>query len=228
MCGRYTLSQAGDLPAVFEISETRIPPRFNIAPTQEVPVIRLSETNERSLDTLRWGLIPSWTRNPAKVPSLINARSETAGKKPAFRDAFRKRRCLVPADGFYEWKNLPGRKQPYLVRMSDRSLFAFAGIWESFHNELGQELQTFTILTCKPNDVVASIHDRMPVIMPRQDYSTWLDPVATDCDLRSLLVPYPSGQMAAYPVSRLVNSPRNDMPACMEAVDEPTTLFGDS
>lgn len=228
MCGRYTLSQTGELPAVFEISEIRIPPRFNIAPTQEVPIVRISENNQRQLDIFRWGLIPSWTRDAVRASSLINARSETAESKPAFREAYRRRRCLVPADGFYEWKSLAGAKQPYLVRMSNLSLFAFAGLWESLRRGAGKELHTFTILTCQPNDLVAGIHNRMPAILPRETYDRWLDPATLSCELKSLLAPYPGDQMSAFPVGRLVNSPRNDVPDCMEPLDEPRSLFEES
>ena len=214
MCGRYVLSQTGELPAVFEISEIRIPPRFNIAPTQEAPVIRLSEDDRRHLDTLRWGLVPSWSKDSAIGSRMINARSETAARKPAFRGAFRHRRCLVPADGFYEWKRLPEGKQPYFIGMSDRSLFAFAGLWESF-----DELETFTILTCEPNERLSGLHNRMPVILPRETYDSWLDPRTGGEDLQSLMTPYAASNMTTYPVSRLVNNPRNDLPACIEPVD---------
>jgi putative SOS response-associated peptidase YedK len=219
MCGRYVLNQTGQLPAVFEISEIHIPPRFNIAPTQQVPVVRITEDRTRHLDSLRWGLIPSWSKDPTIASRLINARSETVDKKPAFREAFRQRRCLVPADGFYEWKRLPGGKQPYFIGMSDRSLFAFAGLWEYF-NWKGNELESFTILTCEPNDLVSKLHERMPVILPRTSYASWLNPETESKSLHSLLAPYPATQMTTYPVSKLVNSPRNDVPACIEPFDE--------
>lgn len=224
MCGRYTLTQTGQLPAVFEISEIRIPPRFNIAPTQSVPVVRLSEDRGRFLDCLSWGLVPSWAKNPSMGARMINARSETVEKKPSFRDAFRRRRCLVPADGFYEWKKLSGGKVPHFIGMSDRSLFAFAGLWES-NNRGDHQLETFTILTCQPNDLLAEIHDRMPVILPCEHYGRWLDPSSDAGLLNSLLAPYPAKEMTTYPVSRLVNSPRNDGPACIEPVDHPPSLF---
>ena len=224
MCGRYTLTQTGQLPAVFEISEVRIPPRFNIAPTQEVPVVRLSEERGRYLDSLKWGLVPGWAKDPSIGARMINARSETVDKKPSFRDAFRQRRCLVPADGFYEWKKLPRAKQPYFIGMGDRSVFAFAGLWECFERA-DQELETFTILTCEPNTLLSNIHDRMPVILPRETYSAWLDPKTDPTDLSSLLIPYPAVNMTSFPVSKLVNSPRNDTPHCIEPVDPPSSLF---
>jgi len=151
---------------------------------------------------------------------MINARSETVAKKPAFRAAFQQRRCLVPADGFYEWKKLTGGKQPYFVGMSDRSLFAFAGLWESFG-----DLETFTILTCEPNNFLSELHDRMPVILSRQSYGSWLDPETDSKELHAMLAPYPAEEMTIYPVSRLVNSPRNDVPACIERVEPDPSLF---
>jgi putative SOS response-associated peptidase YedK len=225
MCGRYTLTQTGQLPAVFEISEIRIPPRFNIAPTQEVPVVRLSDEKGRYLDSLKWGLVPRWSKDPSLGARMINARSETVEKKPSFREAFRQRRCLVPADGFYEWKKSPGSKQPYFIGMSDRSVFAFAGLWEYFSKD-GRELETFTILTCKPNNLLSEIHDRMPVILPRESFSSWLDPRRDSSSLKSLLAPYSAEEMTAYRVSRLVNNPRNDVPECVEPVDRLPSLFG--
>jgi putative SOS response-associated peptidase YedK len=225
MCGRYTLAQTGQLPMVFEISEIRIPPRFNIAPTQEVPVVRLSREKGRYLDSLKWGLVPHWSKDSSVGARMINARSETVEKKPSFRDAFRQRRCLVPADGFFEWKKAPGGKQPYFIGMSDRSLFAFAGLWEYFARA-GEELETFTILTCEPNALLSQIHDRMPVILARQSYGRWLDPDTDAKILHSLLAPYPAEEMTTYPVSKLVNSPRNDVPACIERADRPPSLFG--
>ena len=225
MCGRYVLSQTGNLPSVFEISETRIPPRYNIAPTQQAPVVRLDSDDRRRLDNLRWGLVPPWAAKPGSGPPLINARSETVSRKPAFRDAFSSRRCLVPANGFYEWKKTPGGKQPHWIGLSDQSLFAFAGLWESYQ-QAGSELESFTIMTCDANNLVAEIHDRMPVILAQENFESWLDPGARSTDLHPLLTPFPAHLMKTFQVSRLVNSPRNDDARCIEPYDEvPPPLF---
>jgi len=214
MCGRYTLTLAGLVPDFFEISETRINPRFNIAPTQEAPVVRLSESGERELKELRWGLVPHWFKGPPKGSLMINARSEGLAEKPAFRDAFRKRRCLVPADGFYEWAKAGPGKQPYYFRMKDRTLFAFAGLWDRCRLE-GEVLETFTIVTCPPNSAVAPFHDRMPVILPRSAFDGWLKGPPAAPDVGDLLVPCDPELMESFAVSTLVNSPTNDRPECI-------------
>jgi putative SOS response-associated peptidase YedK len=163
---------------------------------------------------LRWGLVPSWADDPGIGARMINARSETAPEKPSFRSAFRRRRCLIPVDGFYEWKRENGSKQPYYFRIDGGRPFAFAGLWESWNKD--GEIRSCTILTTTANDLVEEIHERMPVILPRDRYDAWLDPEAEGEELAALLVPYPGDDLEAYPVSRFVNSPGNDDPRCIE------------
>jgi putative SOS response-associated peptidase YedK len=221
MCGRYTLrkpsreiAEAFDVPEVFEF-----PPRFNIAPTQGVPVVRLApDRAARGLDLLHWGLIPSWADDPAIGSRMINARAETVATKPAFRHAFKAKRCLVVTDAFYEWRKVDGRKQPYLIHLKDDRPFAFAGLWESW-NKGGEPIESCTIITTEANELMAPIHDRMPVIVPESAYDLWLDTVVKDPGkLQPLLVPFPAEEMEAYPVSTLVNNPRNDVEECMKRV----------
>ena len=216
MCGRYTLTSPVDrLAEAFDLDEVRSEPSasFNVAPTQEVATV-LAENGARRLEMLRWGLVPSWADDPAIGSRMINARSETAPEKPSFRSAFKRRRCLIPADGFYEWKREEGGKQPFYMRMKDGRPFAFAGLWEEWHDEL----RTCAILTTSPNAVAAPIHNRMPVILPAENYGAWLDPEAEKEELVSLLVPYEGDDLEAYPVSRFVNSPRNNDERCIEPV----------
>ena len=218
MCGRYTLKTPVEELAEefgFEASSVELPPNYNVAPTQEVAAV-LEEDGKRRLELLRWGLIPSWADDPSIGSRMINARSETAPEKPSFRRAFRERRCLIPADGFYEWQRTNGAKQPYYIRMKEGRPFAFAGLWESWKDDGGPEIRSCTILTTKPNALAAEIHDRMPVILPAGSYDAWLDPETGRDELYGLLAPYPEDEMEAYPVSRLVNSPQNNDPRCIE------------
>jgi putative SOS response-associated peptidase YedK len=217
MCGRYTLTTPVERLAQefgFDASSVELPPNYNVAPTQQVAAV-LEEGGERHLELLRWGLIPSWADDPSIGSRMINARSETAPEKPSFRRAFRERRCLFPADGFYEWWRTNGAKQPYYIRMKEGRPFAFAGLWESWKDD-GPEIRSCTILTTGPNDLLAEIHDRMPVILPAGSYDAWLDPEAGRDELYGLLAPYPEDEMEAYPVSRFVNSPQNNDPRCIE------------
>ena len=216
MCGRYTLSTpAGRLAEEFQLDSTvEIPPSYNVAPTQQVAAV-LEDEGGRRLEMLRWGLVPSWADDPDIGARMINARSETAPEKPSFRSAFRRRRCLIAADGFYEWKREDGGKQPYYFRMQDGRPFAFAGLWESW-DKGGGELLTCTILTTRPNSVLEGIHDRMPVILPHDAYNAWLDPDADREELGELMIPYPGDDLETYPVSRFVNSPRNNDERCIE------------
>jgi putative SOS response-associated peptidase YedK len=221
MCGRFTLRTTGKAVADFfglrEIPELLA--RYNIAPTQPVAAVRVSQHHAgRELAMLRWGLIPAWAADPAIGNRMINARADTVATKPAFRKAFRQRRCLIVADGFYEWKKLNGRKQPYYIRLQDGGPFAFAGLWE--HWDRGDRpIDSCTILTTDANELVGSIHDRMPVILDPGDYNLWLDPDIEDAKrLEPLLVPYRSEAMAAYPVSTMVNNPKADDPRCIEPV----------
>lgn len=224
MCGRFTLrASARTIAEQFGLLEVgTIPPRYNIAPTQPVAAVRLdpeAQLPDRQLVWLRWGLVPSWARDARIGAGLINARAESAGQKPAFRAALRRRRCLVLADGFYEWQRVGARKQPYFIRLRDDRPFAFAGIWESWEGPEHSALATCAILTTEPNELMAPIHDRMPVILAPEDYTAWLDPtIQTPESLRRLLRPYPSDAMLAYPVSPYVNDPRNDTPQCIAPV----------
>ncbi|MGH6960565.1 MAG: SOS response-associated peptidase, partial [Dongiaceae bacterium] len=181
---------------------------YNAAPSQNLPVVRLDRDGRRELALLRWGLIPSWARDPAIGYRTINAKAETVAEKPAFRAAFRKRRCLVPADGFYEWQKIDGGKQPWRITLKDGAPFAFAGLWEHW-DKGGEPVESFTIITTTANALCAEIDDRMPVIIGPADYEAWL--AAADTAIpQALLQPYPAETMAAYPVGTRVNSPKND------------------
>jgi putative SOS response-associated peptidase YedK len=219
MCGRYTLkTPVNVLAEQFQIDEypSSMNASYNIAPTQEVAAVT-AEEGKRKLEMLHWGLIPSWADEPQVGSRMINARSETVSVKPSFRKAFRNHRCLVLADGFYEWQKTGNGKQPYYIRMEDGSPFAFAGLWESWKD--GREIRSATIITTDANDVVAPIHNRMPVILHPEDYTLWLDPDFDEKDpLMTLLKPYPAEAMEAYPVSRRVNKPSNNEPSCIESV----------
>ncbi len=214
MCGRFALAtDKKSLELLYEM-ELRLDfsPRYNIAPSQEVLVLRLFPgSGKRELVPLRWGLVPFWADSPSSGSRMINARSETAPEKPSFRTAFKKRRALIPASGFFEWKIEGGKKQPYYVCRRDNLPFSLAGLWERW--EKGQmPLETCTILTTEPNDLLASIHNRMPVIIPVKNYRTWLDPSADKDTLTTLLEPFPEEVLTAFPVSTLVNKPGNDNP----------------
>jgi putative SOS response-associated peptidase YedK len=220
MCGRYTLSQPGDVLAEAFGLETAfgLTPRYNIAPTQEVAVVRVTSAGEkRSLALLRWGLVPAWAKDPSLGNRLINARGETVGEKPAFRNSFRRQRCLVLADGFYEWQKLAGRKQPHYFRLQDGRPFAIAGLWARWQQGEQEAIESCTLLTTEANPVVADVHGRMPVILGPEHYDAWLDPGTFRADqLQALLEPYSGTDLEAFPVSTLVNSPANDLPACVE------------
>ena len=222
MCGRYTLSTPVEkLAGEFDISEPLpdLPPSYNVAPSQEVAAIVAGGRGERRLELLRWGLIPAWADDPGIGSRMINARSETAAEKPSFRKAFKERRCLIPADGFYEWQKTNGGKQPYHLKMRDGRLFAFAGLWESWKGDEEGEIRSCTILTTDANDLVGEVHHRMPVILPPKTYDLWLDPAVREAEqLLSVLLSYPTEDMEAYPVSRRVNNPSNDEPGCVESV----------
>ncbi|MBT8398628.1 MAG: SOS response-associated peptidase [Gemmatimonadetes bacterium] len=223
MCGRYTLSvPLSNLVDSFDVlpPEFEYLPRFNIAPTQDAPVIA-EDDNGRRMGLLRWGLIPSWAKEKAIGNRMINARAETVAEKPAFRSAFQRRRCLVPADGFFEWKKVEGgegakgSKVPFWIHREGRTPFAMAGLWEKWKPGDGSPVFSFTILTIEAVPEIRGIHPRMPVILPAGVYDRWLDPEATQADLQALLRPNGEG-LQAYPVSPIVNSPRNDTPECIE------------
>lgn len=223
MCGRFVLISSMDAlaqqfaldPVVAEASPS-LHPRYNIAPTQPVAAIRLDPaTGERELTHFRWGLIPSWSKDIKIGSRLINARSETVADKPSFRAAFKRRRCLIPADGFYEWQRKGNKKQPIYVHSNEDQPFALAGLWEVWHSAEGSVIESCTILTTEPNELMQPIHNRMPVIVEPPDYALWLDPGPNPQVARHLLRSYPAAKMATYPVSTLVNSPRNDDPQCI-------------
>ncbi len=196
------------------IEAANLQQRYNGAPTQTLPIVlRGPETGKRRLVTLRWGLIPAWAKDAKIGYSTINAMAETVAIKPAFRDAFKSRRCLVPADGFYEWKQLDAKtKQPYRIAMVDGSLMAFAGLWEQWNDPAsGETLRTFTVITGEPNALCAPIHNRMPVILDAADWQTWLGEVpATPDELRALLCPYPAERMEAHPIGPEIGNVKND------------------
>ncbi|HEY9826587.1 MAG TPA: SOS response-associated peptidase [Stenomitos sp.] len=216
MCGRFVLAGTPEAVAsAFGLSKVDdFPPRYNIAPSQPIAIIRQNQASgRRELCLQRWGLIPSWAKDATIGSKLINARSETAAEKPSFRTALKYRRCLIPATGFYEWQAIKGKgKQPFFFSMMGNSLFAFAGLWESWH-----DIETCTILTTAANSLLQPIHDRMPVILPAEAYDQWLDPTVQDTkQVAQLLQPFPDESMQAFPVSTRVNSVKVDDASCME------------
>jgi putative SOS response-associated peptidase YedK len=228
MCGRYTLTvtnpeqlaQAFDLKTV---PDEFLSPRYNVAPTQKMAAVVQDIEGQNQLVWMRWGLIPSWSKDASRASQMINARSETAHEKPSFRTALSRRRCLVIADGFYEWKpNADGAKTPMYIRLRDKSVFGLSGLWEKWTDpESGEIWTTCTILTTTPNAFLENIHNRMPVILPRQHYNRWLDPKITDPqEVMPLLQPYPAEAMMAYAVSKRVNNARYDGPDLIDAVEE--------
>jgi putative SOS response-associated peptidase YedK len=221
MCGRYAIVLVGDgtLQRRFSLAELLDDPqpRYNAAPTQTLPVIVGDGSN--TLTTMRWGLIPFWAKDASIGSRMINARAETVAEKPAFKRSLRSRRCLVPATGFFEWKRDGKEKEPYFIHLKDEPLFAFAGLWDNWHDPDGAEIRSFSILTTEPNDLMRGIHNRMPVILDRDDEQVWLDPDMSEPErLLPLLRPYPAREMDAFAVSRMVNSPMNDTPAVLERV----------
>lgn len=216
MCGRYSLTQtAPELATAFDLAEPPAwTPRYNIAPTQILPTIIQTRTGQQ-FQQLRWGLIPGWAKDPVIGARLINARAETLAEKPSFRAAFKQRRCLVLADGFYEWKRTSGKKQPFYFQRQDRAPFAFAGLWEEWQQQ-ETTIRSFTIITTQANSLLQPVHDRMPVILTRQAYALWLEPSTPRERLQTLLVPLDPDLMNGYPVSSLVNSPANDQADCIK------------
>jgi putative SOS response-associated peptidase YedK len=225
MCGRFTLTtdskQLAEAFVEFE-TPTDLTPRYNIAPSQPIAVVANNDQNK--IEFFRWGLIPSWAKDPKIGNRMINARSETLAEKPSFRNAYKRWRCLIVADGFYEWRRNPDKsKTPMYVQLESQQPFAFAGLWESWRSPDDEVILSCTVITTQPNEFMANIHNRMPVILPRPAYAQWLDPAEQSPDrLRGLLEPYPAEEMAAYPVSTIVNNPRNDSPDCIAAVVEPS------
>lgn len=231
MCGRFVLAtNAQSLQAHFNLTalpEGLIVARYNIAPTQPVAVI----TNQapQTLTFQKWGLIPSWSKDPSIASSLINARSETLHEKPSFRTAFKRRRCLIPATGFYEWGKGEGKtKQPYYIHLADNQVFAFAGLWETWSSPDGDMVETCTIITTEPNDLIRPLHHRMAVILDPEDYDLWLSPdELPPMALMPLLNSYPQETMRYHPVSPMVNNVRNDSPECIKPLMPPeqSSLF---
>ncbi|WP_414548962.1 SOS response-associated peptidase [Anabaena sp. CCY 0017] len=232
MCGRFTLKQSSaaiaNLFCVENIPD--LAAQYNIAPTQRVAtVLHNPETDKHEFQQLRWGLIPSWAKDPKIGVKLINARAETVAEKPAFRSAFKQRRCLVLADGFYEWKRQNGKKQPFYFHLCDGQPFGFAGLWERWRPPQDkpdyEEIISCTILTTAANELVQPIHHRMPVIVSPQDYDLWLNPqMSTPEQLEQLLCPYPDQAMASYPVSSLVNNSRQNSSKCIIPLGEENSL----
>ena len=223
MCGRFALySDPLTLARRFQAEPpSDYGPHFNIAPTQPILMLR-EKMMQREFVYARWGLVPHWAKEIKTGYSMINARAETVDQRPAFRSAFHRRRCLIPADGFYEWQVRSGAKikQPWFVTLKERQPMALAGLWEVWRSPEGERLESCTIIVTDANELMKPIHDRMPVILPPDDWKTWLDPGYCDTvALKSLLRPYPSEEMAAWPVGTLVNNPRNDTPSCIEAVE---------
>ena len=223
MCGRFTLTVN---PA--EVQETFSPysfpqkfaPRFNIAPTQ--PILAIPNDDQNTADFFVWGLIPMWAKDPSIGNRMINARGETLEEKPAFRSSLKYKRCLILADGFYEWKGAEGKKvkTPFFIHMKDRKPFAFAGLWDSWNSPDGSLVKSCTIITTEPNELTGIIHNRMPVILHPRDYAKWLDPSPQTPDqLKPLIKPFPAELMDAYPVSTLVNTPANDIPELVVPVN---------
>lgn len=219
MCGRYTqTSDPAKLTQRFHLgpSETEIARRYNIAPTHDAPVV--ANDDPTKLRLMRWGLIPAWSKDVAIGNRMINARAETLAEKPSFRKPFERRRCLVLADGFYEWRKVDGArtKVPMRFVLKNREPFAFAGLWDVWHGPDGSELASFTIITTEANELLRPVHDRMPAILRPEDEKQWLDPSLIDpVSLTPILQPYPTAEMEGYDISTLVNSPKNDMPACV-------------
>jgi putative SOS response-associated peptidase YedK len=223
MCGRVIQAKAPINYAIVDglsVRDMRLdnyPRRWNACPTQELLVIRQHpKTGERSLDPLRWGLIPYWCKDPKGGRKPINAKSETVGELPMFKEAYRKRRCILPVDGFYEWMAIKGRKQPYAIAMNDGTPFGIAAIWENWKSPEGEWVRTFAVLTTPANELVSQIHDRMPAILKPENYDRWLGP---DLDPKQLLVPFPSESIRMWAISPRVNSPANDDATLLDEID---------
>jgi putative SOS response-associated peptidase YedK len=222
MCGRYSLKTPADtLAEHFQLKKApSLAPRFNIAPSQPIAIVRIATPqDDRECVAARWGLIPSWAQDPAIGNKMIVARAETVAEKPAFRGPLARTRCLVPADGYYEWQRqerMGQRKQPFYIRLRDGRPFAFAGLWERWTGPDGKTVESCAILTTEPNESLQEIHDRMPVILDPKDYDQWLDPAIRKAELlQSLFRPYPSEDMTAYAVTLRVNDPAHDDAACI-------------
>jgi putative SOS response-associated peptidase YedK len=222
MCGRF--SRKATLQAIvdeFEIEEQdeKVKPSYNVAPGQEIAVV-LKDENKK-LNLLKWGLIPSWAKDPTIGSRMINARAETLSEKPSFKHSLRRKRCIIIADGFYEWKKEGAHKVPMYIFLKSGKLFGFAGLWDTWTAPEGNKIATCTIITTSPNKLIEEIHNRMPVILPKENVDRWLDPsIQDESKVLPLLQPYPADEMDAYPVSRLVNSPKNNSPEVIKKADD--------
>jgi len=222
MCGRFTLTaDTEQLQKTFPQFSfpAQSAPRFNVAPTQ--PILAVANDSQNAADFFVWGLIPTWAKDPEIGSRLINARAETLAEKPSFRGSYKYKRCLIFADGFYEWKTEPGTKTktPYFIRLASGQPFAFAGLWDAWNSPDGSLVKSATIITTEPNSLMAALHNRMPVILPAESYTQWLDPAPQKPEtLQSLLKPFEADQMSAHPVSTMVNSPANDRPELIQPV----------
>lgn len=225
MCGRYSQRQPAEVIAkAFEVDNVpALEPRYNVAPTQSVPtVLQPSVSKNRQFKMMHWGLIPKWAKDSKIGSKLINARAETVAEKPAFKSAFRKRRCLVLADGFYEWQQQENKKQkqPYYFFLKDGQPFAFAGLWEQWEDASGEVIDSCTLLTTDANELMRPVHNRMPVILNPKDYERWLDSELKEPEqLQPLLRPYSTQEMLTYPVSTVVNKPSNDDTECIKSIE---------
>jgi putative SOS response-associated peptidase YedK len=218
VCGRFQLKLAEEWLGDLGLEMPDLPPRYNVAPTQEVLAVR-EEQGRREAALLKWGLVPHWADDPAVGGRLINARAESVARKPAFRDPFKSQRCLVPADGFYEWRRVGRARDPFLFRLADAKTFAFASVWDRWVRKRGR-IDSCAVLTTTANELVTPIHDRMPVILPRDAYDLWLDPGARAEDLHALLRPFPAAKMEVVPVSPRVNKADVDDPECERPLAE--------
>jgi putative SOS response-associated peptidase YedK len=220
MCGRFVLTANADaLQTAFDLTTmpAALSPRYNIAPTQ--PVALITNENPHELTFYKWGLIPSWSKDASAASKMINARSESVAEKPSFRSAFKRRRCIIPTDGYYEWRQQGGEKIPQFIHFKDREVFGMAGLWEVWNSPDGSEVRTCTIITTDANDFMQSIHTRMPVILHKEDYATWLAPDEVPAPvLQDLLKPYSGDELTAYPVSKMVNRPATDAPELIDPV----------
>jgi putative SOS response-associated peptidase YedK len=234
MCGRFTLTTPPQaLEELFEIRCTdNLAPRYNIAPTQQASIIGLTRNGQRELRNFNWGLVPQWAKDTSQAAKAINARSETLAEKPTFREAFARRRCLVPTDGFYEWATLAdGRKQPYFLALGDRRCFAFAGLWEGWRSAAGEIHRSFTIITTTAITELEDLHHRMPVILSPDNYAAWLDPAASMGGLQAMLRPYRLQPVTRLAVGPTVNNARRDDASCLQAAgaeavaSQPASLF---
>ena len=219
MCGRFVIATPhfSRIERALATPFQAVEPRYNIAPTQHIPVIRQAEQGYEMAE-LRWGLIPFWSKSPTTEYSTFNARSETVATKPAFRGPFRTRRCLIPASGLYEWKQEGGKKQPYFITGEDDEGMTFAGLWDEWRDRSGTTLASCTIIVGPANERIAPIHDRLAIILPENAYATWLDPQADLDQIQELLHPYPSDHMRCWPVSTAVNLARNDAPELIKPI----------